>query len=226
MNEKPFLRSTHVKSSYKINSILFFQAQMSTSQYDNYQCSDTIKILILIRQTSEFMHNDTSPELAIDQQPGYYIRRLHQISVAIFLQQTEAFGITPVQYAALQTVGNSPQIDQRTLARAIGLDTSTVAGVIDRLESRNLLVRGASPEDRRVKQLTLTNAARQLLGEAAPAMLRAQQLILEPLDAGEQEEFTRLLRRLVTKNNDLSRAPSAGGVASQTFLDEEKQNGP
>ena len=154
------------------------------------------------------MKHDSLQELAIENQPGYYIRRLHQISVAIFLQQTEAFGITPVQYAALQTVGNSPHIDQRTLARTIGLDTSTIAGVIDRLESRGLLVRSASTEDRRVRQLTLTDAARQLLAEVAPAMLKAQQLILEPLAQEEQAVFTRLLRRLVTKNNDLSRAPS------------------
>jgi DNA-binding MarR family transcriptional regulator len=158
------------------------------------------------------MNNDESLEqIDIDNQPGYYIRRLHQISVAIFLQETEAFGVTPVQYAALQTVGNSPGIDQRTLARSIGLDTSTIAGVIDRLESRGLLIRNASVEDRRVRQLTLTDAARQLLIEIAPSMLKAQQLILDPLSKEEQAEFTRLLRQLVTKNNDLSRAPSDVG---------------
>ena len=171
------------------------------------------------------MNHDPSPELAMDNQPGYYIRRLHQISVAIFLQQTEAFGITPVQYAALQTVGNSPRIDQRTLARTIGLDTSTIAGVIDRLESRGLLVRSASIEDRRVRQLTLTDAARQLLAEVAPAMLKAQQLILEPLVQEEQAEFTRLLRQLVSKNNDLSRAPSDGGVERTGLSPGEKENG-
>lgn len=172
------------------------------------------------------MSHDPSPELAIDNQPGYYIRRLHQISVAIFLQQTEAFGITPVQFAALQTVGNSPQIDQRTLARTVGLDTSTIAGVIDRLESRGLLVRGASADDRRVRQLTLTDAARQLLAEVAPAMLKAQQLILEPLVQEEQVEFIRLLRQLVTKNNELSRAPSDGGVEGRVLLPGERENSP
>lgn len=154
------------------------------------------------------MNYDESPEIDIDKQPGYYIRRLHQISVAIFLQETEAFGVTPVQYAALQTVGNQPSIDQRTLARTIGLDTSTIAGVIDRLESRGLLVRSASAEDRRVRQLTLTDAARQLLADIGPSMLKAQQLILDPLSKQEQAEFTRMLRKVVTKNNALSRAPS------------------
>lgn len=164
------------------------------------------------------MKKDESPDamelmtsVDIDQQPGHHIRRLHQISVAIFLQETGAFGVTPVQYAALQTVGRQPSIDQRTLARTIGLDTSTIAGVIDRLEARGLLVRSASPEDRRVRQLTLTDAARQLLAEIAPAILKAQQLILAPLAPQEQREFTRMLRQLVTANNELSRAPSDAG---------------
>lgn len=170
------------------------------------------------------MKHDPLQDLAIDNQPGYYIRRLHQISVAIFLQQTEAFGITPVQYAALQTVGMSPNIDQRTLARTIGLDTSTIAGVIDRLESRGLLLRTASIEDRRVRQLSVTDAARQLLAEVAPAMLKAQQLILEPLVPEEKAEFIRLLRQLVSKNNDLSRAPSDGGVTGQGLSLGEKEN--
>lgn len=147
----------------------------------------------------------------IDNQPGYYIRRLHQISVAIFLHETQAFGVTPVQFASLQTVASQPGIDQRTLARTVGLDTSTITGVIDRLESRGLLVRSASLEDRRVRQLTPTDAAIQLLAAIAPSMLSAQKLVLDPLSEDEQAEFTRMLRKLVSKNNDLSRAPSDVG---------------
>ena len=153
------------------------------------------------------VHAQPEP-VQIDDQPGHYIRRLHQISVAIFLQETEPHGVTPVQYAALQTVNNQPGVDQRTLARAIGLDTSTVAGVVDRLESRGLLLRNASAEDRRVRQLTLTDEGRQLLQETIPSMLRAQQLILQPLPKKEQAEFMRLLRQLVDQNNEFSRAPS------------------
>ena len=65
--------------------------------------------------------------------------------MAIFLQETEAHGVTPVQYGALQAVRNTPGIDQRTLARSIGFDTSTIAGVVDRLEARGLLQRSACP---------------------------------------------------------------------------------
>lgn len=142
--------------------------------------------------------------------PGHYIRRLHQIAVAIFLQETEAHGVTPVQYAALQSVGDTPGIDQRTLARTIGLDTSTIAGVLDRLETRGLLSRSASPGDRRVRLLTLTHDGLALLGVLVPDMLRAQQRMLAPLPKGERAEFMRMLQALVTANNEMSRAPSDG----------------
>jgi DNA-binding MarR family transcriptional regulator len=140
--------------------------------------------------------------------PGHYIRRLQQIAVAIFLQETEPHGVTPVQYAALQTIGNSPGIDQRTLARTIGFDTSTIAGVLDRLEARGLVLRNASPDDRRVRLLSLTAEGLALLAETVPGVLRAQERMLEPLPKKARAEFIRMLRELVTANNELSRAPS------------------
>ena len=140
--------------------------------------------------------------------PGHHIRRLQQIAVAVFLEETQAHGLTPVQYAALQTVSNAPGIDQRTLASMIGLDTSTIAGVVDRLEARVLLQRSASPQDRRVRLLALTAQGRGLLSAVTPAMQRAQERMLQPLPKRERTEFLRMLRVLVTTNNALSRAPS------------------
>ena len=149
----------------------------------------------------------SSRTLDLDVLPGHFIRRLQQIAVAIFLEETELQGVTPVQYAALTAIEKSPGIDQRTLARTIGFDTSTITGVIDRLESRGLMQRDASPGDRRVRLLTLTDSGRELLLAVQPAVLRAQARMLEPLPKGERVEFMRMLRALVTANNELSRAP-------------------
>jgi MarR family transcriptional regulator, lower aerobic nicotinate degradation pathway regulator len=155
------------------------------------------------------MKETSAARVDLDALPGHHIRRLHQIAVAIFLQETEVHGLTPVQYAALQAVANDPGLDQRTLARTIGLDTSTLGGVVDRLESRGLLLRNASADDRRVRLLTPTSAGRELLAAALPAMLRAQQRMLQPLPKAERAEFLRMLGVLVDANNELSRAPSA-----------------
>lgn len=154
------------------------------------------------------MKRSQTPVVDIDDQPGHNIRRLHQISVGIFLQELGEMGITPVQYAALQTVANHPGIDQRTLARTIALDTSTTGGVIDRLEARGCLERRTSSEDRRARQLFLTEAGNLTLTNAVPAMLRAQDQILGPLSERQRGEFMKLLRLLVSTNNEHSRAPS------------------
>ncbi len=148
--------------------------------------------------------------LEIYEMPGHIVRRLNQASVSIFMEEVGKAGsdLTPVQYAALQVVGNQPGIDQRTLARSIALDTSTTGGVVDRLEARGWLERRLSPQDRRARQLFLTPAGEQGLADAVPAMLRAQEQILAPLTPRQRTEFMRLLMILVTQNNDFSRAPS------------------
>jgi DNA-binding MarR family transcriptional regulator len=140
------------------------------------------------------------PTLDLNSLPGHDIRRLHQIAVALFMAETEPFGITPVQYAALQAVQNAPGTDQRTLASTIGFDTSTIAGVIDRLEARGLMQRSASAQDRRVRLLALTDAGQQLLADVTPSMLRAQGRILAPLPAAEQREFMRMLAVLIASD--------------------------
>jgi DNA-binding MarR family transcriptional regulator len=140
--------------------------------------------------------------------PGHHIRRLQQIAVAVFLQETAESGITPVQYAALQSVANQPDLDQRSLAAAAGLDTSTLASVIDRLQARGLIERHSSENDRRVRLLRLTPVGQDVLDALVPAMRRAQRKILAPLQPAEQREFMRLLKALVSGNNALSRAPA------------------
>jgi DNA-binding MarR family transcriptional regulator len=150
----------------------------------------------------------TIPDIHVDDQPGHLIRRLHQIAVGIFVQETESLGVTSMQYAALQTVARHPGMDQRSLSRAIALDASTTGGVVDRLEARQLIERHVSPADRRVRMLNITPTGLSLLNQITPLMLQAQQRILSPLDPEQQQQFMSLLALLVETNNDHSRAPS------------------
>jgi DNA-binding MarR family transcriptional regulator len=145
---------------------------------------------------------------ALEELPGFYIRRLQQIAVAIFLEETQEFGVTPVQFAALTAIQREPGLDQRTLAGRIGFDTSTLGSVIDRLEARGLVVRSNSPSDRRVRLLHLTEAGVTLLRDIDPSMRKAQLRMLAPLPPEQRLVFMDMLRTLVEANNVLSRAPS------------------
>jgi len=139
--------------------------------------------------------------------PGHLIRRLHQISFALFLDQAKAFGITPVQYAALVAIGSHPGIDQTALCNIIAFDRTTIGGVVGRLENKKLIRRLDGAHDRRTKSLSITAAGRRLIRQIEPAVQSTQQLILAPLKTSERHAFMGMLKHLVHLNNKHSRAP-------------------
>jgi DNA-binding MarR family transcriptional regulator len=139
--------------------------------------------------------------------PGHLIRRLHQISFALFLNQAKAFDVTPVQYAALVAIGSHPGIDQTALCNIIAFDRTTIGGVVSRLEKKKLIRRLHGTHDRRTKSLSITAAGRRLIREIEPAVQSTQQLILAPLKSGERHAFMVMLKHLVHLNNRHSRAP-------------------
>ncbi|MEP7295532.1 MAG: MarR family transcriptional regulator [Burkholderiales bacterium] len=147
----------------------------------------------------------------LDDLPGHHIRRLQQIAVGIFMDETADVNITPVQFALLFAASKEAGLDQRTLAGRIGLDTSTIGTVVDRLESRQLIERKISPDDKRVRLLSVTPAGRKLLQGVMPAMLRAQDRMLAPLPKADRTKFMAMVKRIVEENNAWSRAAKDGG---------------
>lgn len=143
--------------------------------------------------------------------PGHYIRRLQQIAVGIFMDETADVNVTPVQFALLFAASQETGLDQRTLAGRIGLDTSTIGAVVDRLESRALIERQVSPDDKRVRLLSVTPAGKKLLQGVMPAMLRAQDRMLAPLPKADRPKFMAMVKRIVEENNSWSRAAKDAG---------------
>ncbi len=143
-------------------------------------------------------------------QPGHLMRRAQQIAVALFMEECAAFELTPVQYAALVAIDEHAGLDATRLSALIAFDRSTMGNVLERLETRKLIQRYASPEDKRVKLLRLTLAGAALTEHAEAAVLRAQERILAPLKAAERAKFMAQLARLVELNNEASRAPQRG----------------
>jgi DNA-binding MarR family transcriptional regulator len=139
--------------------------------------------------------------------PGHLIRRCQQIAVAIFMDETKSFDLTPVQYAALVAVRAQPGVDQTRLVKLIALDRSTIGNVVERLEAKGLIARRTGNADKRTKRLYPTRQGGVLLDAIGAAVERAQQRILAPLAPAERVRFMEMLARLVDLNNALSRAP-------------------
>lgn len=138
---------------------------------------------------------------------GHLIRRLNQISVAIFLEETAAVGLTTVQYAALNIIERKPGIDQVTLSSMVAFDKTTLVKVLNRLVEKGLVTRKLSPTDRRRHELVATARGREIIRKIIPMIDRCEQRILAPLSSGERRVFLGLASRLVQVNNIYSRAP-------------------
>ncbi len=139
--------------------------------------------------------------------PGFLIRRLHQIHSSLFAQETRAFDVTPVQYSLLTALADHGEMDQNTLAMEIGLERTTVAEVLPRLEARELIVRRQSVDDRRVKLVKLSRKGASLVKRIAESAQRAHDRTIEGLPEAERELFLLQLIRLVEANNALDMAP-------------------
>lgn len=152
--------------------------------------------------------SSTSNHLDFQTQPGHAARRLHQLAVALFMQEVAELGLTPVQYSSLHCICNQPGLDQKSLARAVAFDTSTIGGVVDRLEARGLVKRSVSPHDRRVRLLTPTDQGLAILDAVIPRMLKAQERLLKPLTAQQAQQLMQLMHILIEANEPLSHMPA------------------
>ena len=137
--------------------------------------------------------------------PGFFIRRLHQIHVAMFLQECEAFDITPVQYGVISVLYDDEPVDQRTLATKIGADRNTTADVIRRLSRRGLVSSTTNDKDRRAKLTQITEEGKRVVEQVYPLMWRAQERFVEPLTSEEADQLQHLLQKMLLANNSEGR---------------------
>jgi len=129
--------------------------------------------------------------------PGHLIRRAHQFAVAVFMEETAEFDVTPVQFAILNALMDTPGADQVTLAGRVAFDPATSGSVIGRLEAKGWVRREADRHDRRRKLLWVTPEGERTVQQMKRSVVRTQTRILGPLNAAEREQLVRLLGKLV-----------------------------
>jgi DNA-binding MarR family transcriptional regulator len=129
--------------------------------------------------------------------PGHLIRRAQQIAVAEFAREAADHDVTPVQFAFMNAMMDTPGVDQITLANRVAFDAATSGSVIGRLEAKGWVRREPDANDRRRKLLFVTPEGASALQRMNAAAERAQQNILAPLASQDQLTFMRLLAQLV-----------------------------
>jgi DNA-binding MarR family transcriptional regulator len=127
---------------------------------------------------------------------GYGLRRAQVRAFQDFAVAMSPFEVSPGQLGVLLLVDANPGVNQSALARAMGLDRSTIVAVIDRLERRDLVSREPSPDDRRSHALVLTRTGRKFLSDVRPHLERHEARLAGDLSEAERKTLTSLLNRI------------------------------
>ena len=117
------------------------------------------------------------------------MRRMHEH----FEERISEFDLNPALAFSLRALDEP--VPQRGLADVLHCDPSHVTGIVDRLEKRGLVQRAVDPNDRRIKNISVTDAGRQLRTEME-ARLYEKVPGLDNLDEREQGQLKALLAKM------------------------------
>jgi DNA-binding MarR family transcriptional regulator len=139
--------------------------------------------------------------------PGFLIRRAHQISQSVFVDECSGLDITSTQFGILWILERAGELDQVGIARLLGFDRSTTALVVKLLERRRLVERSFDHADRRRHVLRLTPLGKDLRRRAEPPVNRVRARLQAPFTPQEAKTFSRLLQKFTCALDQTARTP-------------------
>lgn len=123
----------------------------------------------------------------------YQIRRLIQARELYTKELNKKYSVTDAQLNCLLALHEHGPLSLSHIGRVIMVKSSTVTGIIDRLEQKGLVIRLRNSADRRVITIQLTAAGKKLADNAPPPI---QQKILDGLKTLPHSEIRRIVEGL------------------------------
>ena len=124
---------------------------------------------------------------------GYRLRLAQQAVFRDFAARVS--DLSPGRTGVLVLVDANPGLTQTRLAQAVGLDRSTLVGVLDGLEARGLVERRRGA-DRRTNRLWLTRAGRAQLARIRRRIELHERRVSAHLTSAERARLIELLAKL------------------------------
>ncbi|WP_104403202.1 MarR family winged helix-turn-helix transcriptional regulator [Vibrio penaeicida] len=111
------------------------------------------------------------------------------------------FGLNSGEFDVLMTLRRSGEpytLCPHNLLQSMMLTSGAMTNRIDKLESKNLVVRSADPNDRRGVQVSLTEEGLKLANTALEAHVNNSESLLTSLNKDEREALSALLSKLLS----------------------------
>jgi DNA-binding MarR family transcriptional regulator len=123
----------------------------------------------------------------------FQIRKLMQAGERYTKALNKKFNVSAPQVATLLTLFDEGPLSPSMIARHIMVNSSTVTGIIDRLEQKGLVFRLRNSPDRRIVTVELTESGKKLAQNAPPPI---QQKIVEGLSQLSEQEMNSIVQSL------------------------------
>lgn len=136
------------------------------------------------------------PVFRLSESPSHLLRRAEQFAAEIFLKADIPDGVTLRQSVLLAAIAEADGASQSDLVSATGVDRSTLAEMMARMEQKGVIVRAAAEDDGRAKSVSLTAEGRRRLEGALPAMREVDRALLAALPASQRPAFRATLLAL------------------------------
>ena len=137
-----------------------------------------------------------SPD-ALSVRLGYLLKHAQLRLAGLSVDALAPFGINGRELAVLVVLAAQDPLSQLEAAERLGVDRTTMVGLIDALEAKGLVERQRSPHDRRKNIVQLTADGRDCLERAEQARLETERQFLAPLSRQDADQLVRTLQVLV-----------------------------
>jgi DNA-binding MarR family transcriptional regulator len=114
-----------------------------------------------------------------------------------FKNRLARFDVTPVQYAVLKCLWDNGDQSPTQISQSLYLDTSTITGILERMERKELIKRMHSKTDRRAITIRIKPLGKKLQPQIEQAIMGANHEVLAALSEEEFVKLKQLIARIV-----------------------------
>ena len=150
------------------------------------------------RDASGQVERESEPGTELTGRLGFLLKHAQQRLYALTAAALAPYGISGRELSVLLVLDALGPTSQQDAARRLGVDRTTMVGLVDALEAKGLVARHAHAEDRRKNVVELTPAGRTTLREAMAASEKAERQFLAPLTGPDAQQFRDALRALAS----------------------------
>ena len=145
---------------------------------------------------------NTSNQNASTQRSALHqLHRVGQLASDFFVTEMDGIDITARQLAVLDTIRAEDGLSQTDLVNKTGIDRSTVADIVRRMEEKGLIKRKKTKADARVYAVSLTEKSKKILTNAIPAAVRADEKLLSVLSGAERTRLVQYLGKITASTD-------------------------